>query len=164
MKFKATAGDTKIPIDMTPMIDIVFQLLAFFILTLKIGAAEGDFNIKMPLAAPSEGPSDQPFPPIRVRLAADSQGRLAGIQMGDRDLSSFDELHNEIIGLVGGDVPDELASQFEVEIDADYNLRYENVVQAITAISGYVSEVDGQRQIIKLIDKLKFTPPKQDEG
>ena len=44
--------DQKISIDMTPMIDIVFQLLSFFIFTLKISAQEGDFMIKMPLAAP----------------------------------------------------------------------------------------------------------------
>ena len=41
----------KIPLDMTPMIDVVFQLLTFFCMTLKIAAMEGDFNIKMPLAA-----------------------------------------------------------------------------------------------------------------
>ncbi len=34
---------------MTPMIDVVFQLLIFFMLTLKIIAPEGDFNINMPL-------------------------------------------------------------------------------------------------------------------
>ncbi len=35
---------------MTSMIDIVFLLLIFFITTFKIGAQEGDFNVKMPLS------------------------------------------------------------------------------------------------------------------
>ena len=49
------AGE-EIELQMTPMIDIVFQLLIFFIMTFKIIAPEGDFNIKMPLSAPSDGP------------------------------------------------------------------------------------------------------------
>jgi Biopolymer transport protein len=42
----------KIDINMTPMIDIVFQLLAFFIMTLKIVQPEGDFDVRMPLEPP----------------------------------------------------------------------------------------------------------------
>ena len=34
--------------DMTPMIDMVFQLLIFFILTLNIVDPEGDFNLRLP--------------------------------------------------------------------------------------------------------------------
>ena len=55
LKLKKQGLPDKIPIDMTPMIDIVFQLLTFFVMTLKIVEAEGDFNIKMPLAAPRPG-------------------------------------------------------------------------------------------------------------
>lgn len=33
--------------DMTPMIDVVFQLLTFFMLTLKSVIPEGDFDIRM---------------------------------------------------------------------------------------------------------------------
>ncbi len=39
----------KIEPQMAPMIDVVFQLLIFFMLTLKITSPEGDFNINMPL-------------------------------------------------------------------------------------------------------------------
>jgi biopolymer transport protein ExbD len=55
MKVRNSGGkNEKVEIPMTPMIDIVFQLLVFFIMTFKIVSQEGDFNIKMPLAAPSE--------------------------------------------------------------------------------------------------------------
>lgn len=43
---------------MTPMIDIVFQLLVFFIMTFKIVSQEGDFHIKMPVANLAPRPSD----------------------------------------------------------------------------------------------------------
>ncbi len=42
-------GD-KIELQMTPMIDVVFQLLIFFMFTFKIATQEGDFNVKMPIA------------------------------------------------------------------------------------------------------------------
>ena len=48
---RGPSGPAKVEQNMTPMIDIVFQLLTFFIMTLKIATQEGDFNIKMPLAA-----------------------------------------------------------------------------------------------------------------
>ena len=39
----------------------------------------------------------------------------------------------------------------------DYGLAYENVVQAITAVSGFVQE----GQVVELIKKIKFTPVKK---
>ena len=57
MKIRHTtsSGQDKIELQMTPMIDIVFQLLVFFIMTFKIVSQEGDFNVKMPLADPLRG-------------------------------------------------------------------------------------------------------------
>ncbi len=82
--------DEKVELMMTPMIDIVFQLLIFFIMTFKIIAPEGDFNIKMPLAAPSEGlPDDNQLPPMKIRLRATASGRLASIQLGQRTRPDF---------------------------------------------------------------------------
>ncbi|HEX5446496.1 MAG TPA: biopolymer transporter ExbD, partial [Pirellulales bacterium] len=67
----AAAGNDKVDMQMTPMIDIVFQLLTFFVMSFKIVTQEGDFNIKMPLAAPGSSSSDEPpLPPIRIRLTA----------------------------------------------------------------------------------------------
>ena len=157
---KSVAGTTdKVEMQMTPMIDIVFQLLVFFVMSFKIVEVEGDFNIKMPAAAPSEGPVEDTFPPITVRLEADNQGRLAGIRLGSKPLTSFQALHLEIRALIGDDRgPGSFAESAEVELDVDYNLKYEYVVHAITAISGYVDE---QGNVVKLIEKLKFAPPKK---
>ena len=152
-------GD-KVELMMTPMIDVVFQLLIFFTLTFKITAPEGDFNVKMPLSAPSAGvPDDQSLPPIKVRLRAASDGRLAQIGFGERSLGTdFRALRTQIrqmIGDTGG--PGALAST-EVEFDCDYDLRYEYVVEAITAVSGYLDPQTGQ--IYKLVEKVKFSPPR----
>ncbi len=156
MKIKRSSGDAKIPIDMTPMIDIVFQLLTFFIMTLRISAQEGDFNIKMPLQDPRAGTPDQQVPPIKLRLVAGTDGSCQDIIMNDQSFGGdgWKSLHNQVAGLVRDGSLDASA---EVELNCDYNLKYENVIRAITAVSG-------QRQpngdIIKLIEKIKFSPPK----
>lgn len=163
IRHSTSSGQDKIELQMTPMIDIVFQLLVFFIMTFKIVSLEGDFNIKMPLAAESEQMPDDmpPIPPIRVRLAAGPDGEIAGIRMGERQLNSFNELHLAIRGIVGdgGGPAAGAADGFEVELDCDYDLRYEHVIQAVTAVSGYIA--DGT--IVPLIERIKFAPPRQDQ-
>ena len=48
MKIESKSDAEEIKLNMTAMIDIVFQLLVFFIMTFKIVALEGDFSVKMP--------------------------------------------------------------------------------------------------------------------
>jgi len=149
----------KIDLQMTPMIDIVFQLLTFFIMTFKIVLPEGDFNIKMPANAPSSGvPDPNLLPPMTVRLTAGADGNLAGISINGNSMKDFTALHNHIISVIGDDRgPGSAADSAEVELDCDYNLHYEHVIKAITAVSGYVD----QNGVVKLIEKIKFAPPKK---
>jgi biopolymer transport protein ExbD len=158
VQFKKRGLSDKIPIDMTPMIDIVFQLLTFFIMTLKIASQEGDFNIRMPLAAPRAGtPDPNQLPPMKLRMRADSAGNLVELAMNERTFSGgdrFSQLHNHIASVVGDG---SLAASAEVELDCDYNLKYEYVIEAITQVSGSIGP-DGQ--IVKLVEKIKFAPPR----
>ena len=147
----------KIELQMTPMIDIVFQLLVFFIMTFKIVTQEGDFNVKMPLAAASGAEVDPTSLDMTLRLTANDNGDLTGIQLNDRDFSAFDDLHRHIISLVGGDQPDSARESAEIEIDADYQLRYEYVIQAFTSVTGYRTP---EGDVVKLIEKIRFSPPK----
>jgi biopolymer transport protein ExbD len=158
VKFKKRGLPDKIPIDMTPMIDIVFQLLTFFCMTLKVSEAEGDFNIKMPLAAPRAGvPDPNQLPPMKVRLRADPSGNLVDLVLNERSFSGptrWKQLHNHIASLVG---EGSMAASAEVELDCDFALKYEYVIEAITAVSGSVGP-DGQ--VVKLVEKIKFSPPR----
>jgi biopolymer transport protein ExbD len=176
MKVRGSGKEAeKIDINMTPMIDIVFQLLTFFIMSLKIAAAEGDFNIKMPLSAPRQGqPDDRELPPFRLRMTANADGTLKTLRLDQNTLranldpkdedgraGAFAALRQEVISRVGDDRgPGSIASTAEVEIDADYNLDYEHVIAAITSVSGYVSPTD-RKSVVKLIEKVKFAPPRK---
>jgi len=145
--------------DMTPLIDVVFMLLIFFMLTFKIITQEGDFGLTMPLAMASAGPVDEILvPPIVVRLRANANGELVGISANDRDFgTSFAALHNHILGLIGDERgPGSIQESAEVELNCDYGLHYRYVVDALTAVSGYVAE-DGN--VVKLVEKIRFSPP-----
>ena len=150
-------SEDKIELQMTPMIDIVFQMLVFFIMTFKIVVQEGDFNIKMPLAAASGAEVDPTALDMTLRLTANAEGDLTGIKLNDSNFPAFDDLHRHVIGLIGGDQPDSYRESAEIEIDADYQLRYEYVIEAITAVTGYRTPED---EVVKLIEKIRFSPPK----
>jgi len=154
------SGQDKIELQMTPMIDIVFQLLVFFIMTFKIVSQEGDFNIKMPLAAPNAGlPDDNELPPMKVRLQADEDGVITGISLNEQSFSNFPSLHNYVASLIGDERgPGSNQETAEVELDCDYNLRYGEVIKAVTAVSGYIDPDSGE--IVKLVEKIKFAPPR----
>src|SRR5438132_865706 len=126
MKIRKSAATNvdKVEMQMTPMIDIVFQLLTFFLFSFKIATQEGDFNIKMPLAAAQAPTEITPLPPIKVRLQADANGNLASIKLGDNPATtSFKTLNEQIMKIVGTDTgPNSIAKQAEVELDCDYNL------------------------------------------
>ncbi len=150
---------------MTPMIDVVFQLLIFFMLTLKIIEPEGNFDINMPLGAPSTNSSTEiDLPPLKVRMIADPDtGELADLQFNSQSMgngpNAFLRLNAEILKSVNAlraAGPENLDKQ-EVEIDPDYGLQYKNIISAISACSGKM--VDGK--MVRYISKIKFAPIRQ---
>ena len=158
---KTTAAlPDKVPQNMTPLIDVVFQLLAFFMFTLKFAEVEGDFNIKMPSPSKSMVESIDAPPSLKVRLVAKDDGSLAQIVYNGRPLPNFAALRSQIISFVGNDQAIKEAA--EVEIDSDYHLHYRHVIDAITHVSGYLAD-DGQ-STVNLVEKIKFTPPKPPGG
>jgi biopolymer transport protein ExbD len=189
---------SKIDINMTPMIDVVFQLLTFFMLTLKTVIVEGDFNIRMPLGASAGAAEDNPIPPIIVKMAATPEGRLADVKLGGKGVAGQDLLNElasadamvdaameaarqgnkgqlnaarqakevaaqkltlaiqaQILDAFGNDLSQ--AELTELELDCDPGLKYDHVVSAITAASGVVQG----DEVVPLIKKIKFTPPKK---
>lgn len=164
MKIRGKHGNEKIEAQMAPMIDVVFQLLIFFMLTLKIIEPEGDFNINMPIAAPSQQQNDEiNLPDIKVRLEANEEGLLNALKLGGRSLgngeNAFILLNAEILKIIGRP-GNPLTKDIEVEIDADYNLNYEYVIRAVSACTGRFDP--NSKQVIRYVEKIKFAPPRRD--
>lgn len=168
MKLKGS-GSTKVAVDMTPMIDVVFQLMIFFMLTLKVSATEGNFDISMPIKGPSSSPEVKNVQDIKVKLEANADGTMSALYIGNRNLGTgpkaFAELNREIrqaIGKPGGLA----AKEQEVELDPAYNLNFQDLVNAIDACTGKV-QIDPnsqQKQVVRYVEKIKFAPPRKPQA
>jgi biopolymer transport protein ExbD len=164
---KATGEFQRLEMVMTPMIDVCFQIIIFFIANMRIILPEGDFGVTMPAAAPGAtrtavptggaggGLAGAELPAIKIHLFADKNGGLAGIQMGQRAIGTFQDLRRQIRDLCGLDRgPAGAAAGMEVEIDFDYNLKYKYVMDTVSYISGYPAE--DKQTIVRMIEKIKF--------
>src|SRR5262249_2098684 len=127
------------------MLDMAFQLLAFFILTFKAPSAETHVDLDLPatpaaLPAAAEGRA-QPRPArtvdtdlendLLVRVQADDLGDLKSIRLGERDLPNSPERGQRLrryTQLLEG-------RPLRVRIVADDRLRYEPAAQIIATCS-----------------------------
>src|SRR2546422_8483212 len=91
-KTRSTTGESKVEIQMTPMLDMIFQLLIFFILTFKPVIDEGQFGVNMsslpggsvamPINVPGVCDENEPMPdiqfnpPFRICLVAAPDGSI----------------------------------------------------------------------------------------
>ena len=163
MKIRSKTGGERAELQLTSMIDVVFLLLIFFVMTFKIAAQEGDFSIRMPLANTGAGQADENMDlPIKLRLQADAGGQLAEITVNDNRSfgNDFDSLRGYMLQLTGGDTGPTGEDGPEVEIDLDYNLRYEFVIAAITSVTGYR---DSNNEVVRLVERIKFAPPRKEQ-
>ena len=167
MKLRNRVTTGKINVDMTPMIDVVFQLLIFFMCTLKVIEPEGDFDISMPLGTPSsKSESDADLPPFKVRMQADASGELASLSFNGENLGGGEGAISVLNSKVFRSIQslqalgsDQLQKQ-EVEIDPDYNLNYRYIINAIGACSGRIGE-NGIH--IPYLQRIKFAPIRKHE-
>jgi biopolymer transport protein ExbD len=93
MARKQGHGPAKTDIDMTPMIDMTFQLITFFVFTLNFSTAVQDDRVQLPvsqLAKPAEGPSVEP---ITLQLMSDGRVIYSGEPVSLQDMGGY--LENE---------------------------------------------------------------------
>ena len=79
---------TSVEMDMTPMIDVTFQLIAFFMFVLNFSEVDQDQRINLPsseLAKPPEAPYEQP---LTIQLTADDTILFAGDELTPDELQS----------------------------------------------------------------------------
>jgi biopolymer transport protein ExbD len=101
-------------------------------------------------------PSETPI--LKVRLRAGENRELSALELGDVQITGdnpFFALQTRIRSMVDDSAGPGSADQ-EVEIEADYALKYRYVMNAMTAITGYVDPATGERH--KLIEKVRFAP------
>ena len=145
---------------MTTMIDVVFLLLIFFMLTMRILPTEGEFQVNMPGTSPAVV-DDRDLPPIeiRIRLVANEDGSLNRLQLGQRNLGNdrraFERLSHELFALVGR--PNALAENTAIKIDSDY----EHLMNAVGAASGRLDPKTGR--LIRYETPIEFVPARRSD-
>ena len=154
-RFEANETE-EIKMNMTSMIDIVFQLLVFFVMTFNPPQYEGDFSVKMPLTSDTPD-NDNIDPPsvINVKLTAALAGTLSNILVNSVPVDQSD-LYGGLTKVIESELaaegdPDK-ARETEVDFDIARELKYAYTVTAIEAVSG---KKEGD-VVTKLIGKIKF--------
>jgi biopolymer transport protein ExbD len=106
MPRRRQASDIEVPL--TPMLDVAFQLLTFFILTFKPAPLELQFDLNLlpttpqaqpePEPPPEDSPSDEP-PAIRsfqVTLLSNRTGELTGIELEELRFENIAALNDRL--------------------------------------------------------------------
>jgi biopolymer transport protein ExbD len=94
---KKTSDPSSTDIDMTPMIDMTFQLITFFMFVMNFSEAEQDDRIQLPmsqLAKPVDGPVEKP---ITLQLTNKGSVIYTGELIGLRDVSGYLEREKSVM-------------------------------------------------------------------
>ncbi len=150
---------SRISFPLASWIGVILLLMVLAFSSLQSTARESDFVRYLPVETPLEV-SNNRLAEIRVGLRSDAAGTLTEITVGQYslggDTAAFERLNAEILRLLAR-TGNPLAQAVEVEIDADYELRYEYVIRAVAACSG---RIDPQtKELVRFVERIKFTPP-----
>ena len=97
MARKAGGSPSTTDIDMTPMIDMTFQLITFFMFVMNFSEAEQDERIQLPLsqlAKPVEGVMETP---ITLQLTNSGSVIYAGELVAVRDIGGYLEREKSVM-------------------------------------------------------------------
>ncbi|MEA3292739.1 MAG: biopolymer transporter ExbD [Pseudomonadota bacterium] len=127
MKFGGEHGEEEVGINLTPLIDVVFLLLIFFMVTTTF-TRQARIELKLPEAASAE---QQPQPEsLSIEISADGEYavRGPGEQAARVLINSRGETLRRAIKLAGGG-----AEELSIVISADRNTSHESVIRALDA-------------------------------
>ena len=120
-------------LDMTPMIDVVFELIIFFVVTLT-EAQKKDETIELEDGQHGIALTPEELPPTHMQIdiaSRDKKGKTiprGRITMGDREITP-DEISKRVKERM------RKVKDFPVLIRADYNCRHEVVARVMNAVT-----------------------------
>ena len=126
MRLRSKRASIRSNVDMTPMIDIVFQLILFFLVSTTFAILPG-IKLKLPTSHTSEGTSYQ-----GITITADADGLLF---FNEKEVA-IDELGTELVMYDTGDIK---KAEFPVSLEADSEVTNGTIVKIFDVIreSGY---------------------------
>ncbi|MEK7310219.1 MAG: biopolymer transporter ExbD [Planctomycetota bacterium] len=120
-------------LNMTPMIDVIFQLMIFFMCSIHFKSLEGKLYSYLPRdkGMLSTTVTDPILEEVRIKLAySESAPLLTRIKVGEREFPDWDTLFNHMRGLKDSLVTSS-GDVIPVKIDADEKIPVQSVVNAL---------------------------------
>ncbi len=136
-------------LQMSSMIDIVFLLLVFFVMTFRITSQEADFTMDRAEVAGSGHADIATNLPLHLKMDAGPGGELQAMSLNGERVASFDDLQSRLIGLEA----DGALRDVVMTLDCDSNLKYSNVIAVLDHVTAYRDAV-GQRK--SLVTSTRF--------
>lgn len=126
MKLRARRKNIQATVDMTPMLDVVFQLIIFFLVSTTFAVLPG-INLNLPESTTAEITSN-----LGITITADKKG---GLWFNDKQVT-FKTLGNELVNF---DTKKTKKSEFPITIEADDQVTNGTIVKLFDVIrqSGY---------------------------
>jgi len=109
-------------VNMTPMIDVVFQLIIFFLVSSHLAKQEAQLPLPLPLAASGAKEGHETNPRVTINVLADGQLSLAGKHLAAGELSQ--RLRTKLA---------EAGPDLEVRIRSDRHVAYQRVEPILLA-------------------------------
>ena len=113
---------TPVRFNMTPMIDVVFLLIIFFLVSSHLARQEHRIPLSLPVTGAGNEPVDQPTRRLTVNIAGDGRILIRGRPVGPR------QLRQRMTG-----EQKRLGQDLEVRIRADRTVAYEHVGSVLVA-------------------------------
>jgi biopolymer transport protein ExbD len=134
-----------VELNMAAMLDMAFQLLAFFILTFRPSPIESQISLRMPDKAATSSAGSQTnestteTPPgltLTVSVHATPAGEIAGVEVGPQTFGAG-QGPNELINALRSTLKDALANaEFEgISLLVSNDLNYERMMQVLDVCS-----------------------------
>ena len=126
---KRGSGDTKAELQIAPLIDVVFLLLIYFMVTASLIKKEGDISFVLPADVPLEQIVEIPVEAM-IMVTEDGTVELDGMQFSPEDLM-LDELVFQVAGLK--QIADSQQSPFSVTITPHINTVHIRIIDVMDA-------------------------------
>ncbi len=122
MRIPSRVRDARVGINMTPMIDVVFQLIIFFLVSSHLAKQEVQLELPLPVANSGHQPEESPARRLTINVLDDGGLTLAGRAVAVRELA--DQLR-----AARAEQPDDL----EVRVRSDRRVPYRQIEPVLLA-------------------------------
>jgi biopolymer transport protein ExbD len=162
LKFRLRHKPLRLTLPLASWIGLMLLFMGLTLFSLPTTATEAESLQLLPSDPPLLKTGAGRLAQIPVRLKSDVNGTLTDITVGQysvgNDAAAFERLNAELVRMFGRS-GNPLPQPIEIEIDADYELRYEYVIRAVAACSGRVDP--RTKQLVRFAERIHFTPPRR---